>query len=60
MLDALDRLPVATLLAVIFAIVGGIAVVGDDLPFREYLESMAVMVGLLGIGRGVAARKTAR
>lgn len=57
-MPALEHLPVATLLALIFAIVGGVVVVTDELPFREYLESMAVMVGLLGVGRGIAARKT--
>lgn len=52
-------LPVATILAIIFALVGGVVVIVGTagLSFEEYLKAMTVMIGLLGIGRGMAARK---
>lgn len=59
-MKTLETVPVATVLAIIFALVGGVSVVTDDLSFKEYLEAMAVMVGLLGVGRGLAARRTGR
>lgn len=50
-------LPIATIIAIILLVVGGVEVVQDDLSFKEYMESAAVLVGLLGIGRGFAARQ---
>ena len=64
----LDTAAVATILVVIFAVIGGTLVVlsavltGMDpalkLTFAQYLERMAYAVGFLAIGRGLAARKT--
>jgi hypothetical protein len=51
----LAALPVATILIVIFAIVGGVIclVHPETLSFDQYIKYMAVGVGLLGIGRGL-------
>lgn len=58
--------PVATILVVIFAIVGGILVIISAvghvdhalaLSFKDYLEAMAIATGGLAVGRGLAARK---
>lgn len=56
-MNHLEVLPVATILVIIYAIVGGIVVIMDNLSFREYLESMAVAVAGLSVGRGLAAKK---
>lgn len=57
-MEILDKLPVATLIVVVLAIVGGVDIVVDGKlspDFREYAEKIGVAAGLLGIGRGVAA-----
>lgn len=54
----LDKLPVATLLIVVVAVVGGIDLILDgDLSedFESYGRSVAIGAGLLGIGRGLNA-----
>lgn len=57
---------VATVLVVLYALVGGTLVVlsatGDvanelQLSFEEYLKHMGIAVAGLAVGRGVAARK---
>jgi hypothetical protein len=58
--------PVATILVIIYAIVGGALVLisaleGTDiteelrLSFKDYLEQMAIAAGALSIGRGLTA-----
>lgn len=51
---------VVTLVFLITTVVGGIVVVVEPttLNFEEYLTRIAAFGGLLGIGRGIAARKT--
>ena len=51
--------PIATVLVIIFAVVGGIVVLTQPgtLSFKEYLESITVAVAGLAVGRGLAARK---
>ena len=66
-MKALDVAAVATVLVLVYAVVGAAIVilsaggVVDDpelrLSFNSYLESMAVAAGGLAIGRGLAARK---
>lgn len=62
----LDTANVATLLVVLYAVVGAVLVVASavghvdpalQLSFRSYLEQMAIAAGGLAIGRGIAARK---
>ena len=55
-MKAVDALPWATILCIIFAIVGGAVVVQGHLSFKEYIESMTVAIGLLAVGRGLAKR----
>jgi hypothetical protein len=54
-MDALRNNPVASALAVIIALAGAIVTVvnPETLPFKDYVESVGVMIGLLAIGRGV-------
>ena len=47
-------------LTVLVAVVGGINVIVNDLSFKEYAETLSVFavgIGILGVGRGLAARK---
>lgn len=56
---SLDRIPVATLLIIIIAVVGGIDLITDgDLSedFESYGRTVAIGAGLLGIGRGLNNR----
>ena len=48
----------ATILACIVAVVGGVTVVTNDLSYKEYFESITVMFGLLGIGYGLDKSST--
>jgi small neutral amino acid transporter SnatA (MarC family) len=61
-----EMIPVATILILVYAAVGGILVIisavgGDDitkelrLSFKDYLEQMAIAIGALTIGRGILA-----
>ncbi len=59
----LNTANIATALVIIFAVVGGVLVivsaVGHPDPairpsFKDYIQDMAVAVGLLAVGRGVA------
>lgn len=54
-MDFLRDNPVASLIVVIIAIVGGIVTVVEPstLPFREYVENVGIAAGLLAIGRGL-------
>jgi hypothetical protein len=59
-----DKLPWATigtwLLAIIFAVVGAIQCIQGKLDFEQYgkiLAAFAVALGILGVGRGIAAGK---
>lgn len=55
----LHQWPVATLIVVIVAIVGGIVVVNGTYSshdFDSYARTIAVAAGLLGIGRGLATK----
>lgn len=63
----LDTAAVATILVVVYALVGAALVVLSALgvtdsemrlSFNQYLESMAIAAGGLAIGRGLAAKKT--
>lgn len=47
---------VATILVLIYALVGGVSVIADGIAFREYLESMTVATAGLAVGRGLASR----
>lgn len=64
-MERLEALPVATLLVVLYALIGGTLVIlsalGDvnsdlALSFRTYLEQMAIAVAGLAVGRGLVAR----
>lgn len=46
------------IIAVIVVIVGGIVTISDSssLSFDEYIQSVAIGVGLLGIGYGIDSR----
>lgn len=65
-MNKLEVAPVATILVVLYALIGGVLVIlsaggGVDpklaLSFNAYLESMALAVAGLALGRGWAARK---
>lgn len=65
----LDTANVATILVLVYAIVGALVVVLSvlghvdaevRLTFNQYLESMAIAAGGLAVGRGLAARKVGR
>ena len=65
-MNKLHVLPVATILVLIYALVGAalviISAVGHvdhalALSFRTYLEQMAIAVAGLAVGRGLVARK---
>lgn len=67
-MNRLEVLPVATILVVLYALIGGtlviLSAVGHvdhalTLSFRTYLEQMAIAVAGLAVGRGVAAGKRA-
>lgn len=67
LLALIEKLPVASLLVavgfVIVAVVGGVVTVTNpkELSFSEYatlVTGMSGAAGLLGIGRGAAAKKT--
>jgi type IV secretory pathway VirB2 component (pilin) len=49
------KLPVATIIAVILAIVGGVTVVTGSYTWAAYLDDMKVLIGLLAVGRGAAS-----
>lgn len=62
----LDAANVATILVLLYALVGGALVVLSAvthvdpqirLGFADYLQQMAVATGALAIGRGIAARR---
>lgn len=57
MSDLLDRLPVVTVLVVVYAIAGAAVVVfhPETLDFKSYLEQMTIAAAGLGIGRGIAS-----
>ena len=59
--DALSDAPIATLLVVLFAVGGGIALLfgADGMTFQTYLTASVASTALLGLGRGLAARGTA-
>lgn len=52
----INKLPVATLLAVVFSIVAGLVQLIDPakLSFEEYLQQITVLWGLIAVGRGLA------
>jgi hypothetical protein len=63
--NRLEVLPVATVLVVLYAVVGGVLVILSAaghvdpklaLSFDAYLKSMALAVAGLAVGRGVAAK----
>jgi hypothetical protein len=58
---ALEALPIATILMVIVAIAGAVVSIvhPENLGFDQYIRDLAVGAGLLGIGRGIAAKKVA-
>lgn len=53
----LAGLPVATIIIVILAIVGGLVVLihPDTLSFGQYIKYLAPSAAILGIGRGIDA-----
>jgi type IV secretory pathway VirB2 component (pilin) len=51
----LEHLPIATIIAVIIAIVGAIEVVAGRYTWAQYQDDMKVLIGLLAVGRGAAA-----
>lgn len=62
----LDTAHVATILVLVYAVVGGLLVVISALghvdpevrlTFNQYLNSMAVAAGLLAVGRGLRVGK---
>ena len=64
-MSRLEVAPVATILVVLYALIGGtlviLSAVGDvdhslALSFKTYLEQMAIAVAGLAVGRGIAAR----
>jgi hypothetical protein len=55
LLVALEALPVASLLVVIFAIVGGVVVIDGNLSFENYLHNMTIAAAGLAVGRGIAS-----
>lgn len=61
MSEFLERFPVVTALVLIVAIVGGgVVLFGEGLTFEEYLKNLGIFAGgagVLGVGRGLAARK---
>lgn len=57
-MKALDALPIATILVVIFAIVGGVVVIAGNMSFDQYLQSMTVAAAGLAVGRGIKAHGT--
>lgn len=65
-MNRLEVAPVATILVVLYALVGAVIVVLSAsgsvdktfaLTFHGYLEQMAIAVAGLAVGRGLAARK---
>jgi hypothetical protein len=65
-----EMLPVATVLVIIYALVGGLLVILSavlthinptiDLSYKEYLQQMAIAAGALSIGRGLTANAKGR
>lgn len=62
----LDTANVATILVLVYAVLGAVLVVISAtshvdmemrLTFNQYLESMAIAAGGLAVGRGLASRK---
>jgi hypothetical protein len=53
----LDTINVATILVVIFAVVGGVVCITNPgtLNFKDYLIALSPFVGGLAVGRGIAA-----
>jgi type IV secretory pathway VirB2 component (pilin) len=51
----LDGLPVATIIAVILAVVGAVNVLAGHYTWASYLDDMKVLIGLLAVGRGAAS-----
>jgi hypothetical protein len=65
MLNVLDNLPVATILALLVAIVGGVIAIlhPDTLSFSGYCQDVGIAVGglgVLGIARSQAGKGTKR
>ena len=65
-MSKLEVVPVATVLVILYALIGGVLVIlsalGDvdpklALSFNAYLESMAFAVAGLAVGRGIAAKR---
>lgn len=65
-MNKLEVLPVATILVILYALVGAALVVLSAvghvdpklaLSFKEYLTQMAIAAAGLAVGRGIAARK---
>lgn len=61
-MSAFSNLPLASIITVILAVVGGITVITnpDTLSFDQYLTAMAPLIGLVAIGRGVHENGKAR
>jgi hypothetical protein len=55
----LNTINVATIITIILAIAGGVVCIvqPSTLTFDQYLEQMKYLIGLVGIGRGIAAAK---
>ena len=65
-MNRLEIVPVATVLVLIYALIGGALVILSaaghvdhalQLSFKTYLEQMAIAVGGLAIGRGLAVKR---
>ena len=50
----------AVLLALVVAIVGGVAVITNDLAFNDYIQAVGVVAAGLGLGSGYARGQQAR
>lgn len=61
-MDALTNGPLASIITVVLALVGGAVVIihPETLSFDEYLTAMAPLVGLVAVGRGIHANGKAR
>jgi len=51
--EALNVIPVATILVLVYAVVGAEQVFAGHLEFAKYLEYMAIAAAGLAIGRGL-------
>ena len=54
-IDAINDFPIATLLLLVLAVIGLIAVATEGYDFHDYFEFMAIAIAGLGVGRGINA-----